>query len=70
METLLGILLFLAVIVSPNTYTQQEIEELAQIHQAEIVEITNDPHLVERILTTYDEEIDNIIIREDPDEIF
>ncbi len=66
LETLLCILLHLAVIVSPGEYYQCEIDTFEQQNQAEIDAIHNDPPLENYVITTYSSQVEFIgIIDED-----
>jgi len=62
MQTLLAILLYMHLIQSPGTYTQQYIDQLELQHQAEIQIIMNDPVQMNEVNTLYLIETPKVVI--------
>lgn len=62
MDFILACLLYLAVITSPNTYYDYEIEQYKQDNQASIDAISQNPTLSEQILNDYADEVDEVVI--------
>ncbi|MGZ5242588.1 MAG: hypothetical protein ACXWD4_01580 [Bacteroidia bacterium] len=62
MQTLLAILLYMQLIQSPGTYTQDHIDQLEIQHHAEIQIIMNDPAQMDEVNNVYMPEAPKIVI--------
>lgn len=67
METLLCILLYWALIVSPGTYTYQQIHTIEQQNQQKVQSVRQDSALMNYVVTTYMEDAKRIEVTDLPE---
>lgn len=65
MQQLLAILLYLFVIISPNTYFQSEIDAYEEAYQSEIQAVQQDAALLSEVLVIHGPEAENIVVLDD-----
>jgi len=66
MDTLLSVYLYLNVVVSPGTYTLNQINQLAQQNAPQITAVENDPVLMNLVISEFYEEAEGITIIDNP----
>lgn len=64
MDILVGILLYLAAIVSPGTYYDTELYEIRSHNEPQYSTVENDQQLVDQILIDYADDIDRVVVLE------
>lgn len=62
METIIAILLYLQLIVSPGTYTDTYINQLETTHQVEINAVQADPAQMEVVNSVYLPQVSQVIV--------
>lgn len=67
METLWCILLYLVLIISPGTYTYQQIHTIEQQNQLAIQSVQQNPALMNYVVKTYMEDAKRIDVYEQPE---
>jgi hypothetical protein len=65
METILAILLYLQLIMSPGTYTDTYINQLETAHQVEIDAVQADPEQMEIVNSVYLPKVSQVIVIND-----
>lgn len=68
LDTLLCIMLYLSIILSPGEYSMQDIEYLEQTNQTSIDQVHNDPPLEQTVVDTYTPQLEFIYIYDLHDE--